>query len=180
MSKTNQIKDEIVEMIRLGIIGPGEKMPSIRSMAKKYGVSITPVTDAYNSLVSLQLVESRPQSGYYVTSSIDTLKSELDLQLHVGLNKSEHYSMVDDFFSGYSEIAFNANNDICFSFGSTSATSSVYPEMNFNSCLADYVQKLRGGYNPQVKLHDELSLKKAVLKLNAFLTQAVFCTKAWH
>ncbi len=164
MSKTNEIKDEILEMIRLGMIGPGEKMPSIRSMAKKYGVSITPVSDAYNALVAQQLVESRPQSGYYVTNSIEHLRKELDLQLHVGLNKSEHYSMVDDFFSGYSEIAFNVNNDIEFSFGSTSATSSVYPEMSFNSFLVSYIQSIREGVNQQVKLHDELPLKKAVMK----------------
>ncbi len=164
ISKTNEIKEEILEMIRLGIIGPGEKMPSIRSMAKKYGVSITPVNDAYNALVAQQLVESRPQSGYYVTNSIDLLQKELELQLHVGLNKSEHYSMVDDFFSGYSEIAFNVNNDIEFSFGSTSATSSVYPEMSFNSHLVNYIQGIREGFNNQVKLHDELPLKKAVMK----------------
>ncbi|MBR5491446.1 MAG: PLP-dependent aminotransferase family protein [Oscillospiraceae bacterium] len=164
MSKTNEIREEIMEMIRLGIIGPGEKMPSIRSMAKKYGVSITPVNDAYNALVAQQLVESRPQSGYYVTSSIDHLREELDLQLHVGLNKSEHYSMVDDFFSGYSEIAFNANNDIEFSFGSTSGTSTVYPEMNFNNFLVNYIQRSKEGFNPQVKLHDELRLKKSMLR----------------
>jgi len=164
LSKTTEIREEIVEMIRLGIIGPGEKMPSIRSMAKKYGVSITPVSDAYNALVEQQLVESRPQSGYYVTSSIERLHEELDLRLHVGLNKSEHYSMIDDFFSGYSEIAFNVNNDIEFSFGSTSGTSSVYPEMNFNSYLVNYIQNIKDGFNPQVKLHDELPLKKAVLR----------------
>jgi len=164
VSKVNRIKEEIVEMIRLGIIGPGEKLPSIRSMAKKHGVSITPINDAYNSLVSQGLIESRPQSGYYVTASVEKLQHELDLQLHVGLNKSEHYSMIDDFFSGYSEIAFNVNNDIEFSFGSTSATSSVYPEMNFNACLISCLQSMKEGFNQQVKLHDELSLKKAVMK----------------
>ena len=164
MSKTDEIRNEIIEMIRLGIIGPGEKLPSIRKTAKKYDVSITPVSDAYNALVSQQLVESRPQSGYFVTSSINKLQELLDLQLHVGLNKSEHYSMVDDFFSGYSEIAFNVNNDIKYSFGSTSATSSIYPEINFNSCLAECVYELKDAGNRQVKLHDELSLKKSIMK----------------
>ncbi len=164
MSKTDEIRNEIIEMIRLGIIGPGEKLPSIRKTANKYDVSITPVSDAYNALLAQQLVESRPQSGYFVTSSIEKLQELLDLQLHVGLNKSEHYSMVDDFFTGYSEIAFNVNNDIKFSFGSTSATSSIYPEMNFNSCLAECVNKLRDAGNRQVKLHDELPLKKSIMK----------------
>ena len=73
MSKTDEIRNEIIEMIRLGIIGPGEKLPSIRKTAIKHDVSITPVSDAYNTLVAQQLVESRPQSGYFVTSSIDKL-----------------------------------------------------------------------------------------------------------
>ena len=164
MSKTDEIRNEIIEMIRLGIIGPGEKLPSIRKTAKKFDVSITPVSDAYNALVAQQLVESRPQSGYYVTSSIDKLQELLDLQLHIGLNKSEHYSMVDDFFTGYSEIAFNANNDIKFSFGSTSASSSIYPEKNFNSCLAECIHDIKVAGNRQVKLHDELTLKKSIMK----------------
>ena len=164
MSKTKLIKEEILDMIRLGIIGPGDKVPSIRSMAKKHGVSITPVNDAYNALVAMQLVESRPQSGYYVSSSTEHLQEYAKLHLHASLNKSEHYSVMDDFFAGYSAAALNANNDIRFSFGSTSATSSVYPEKDFNSCLADCMHRLKSGDNRQVILHDELPLKKSILK----------------
>ncbi|MBR5260904.1 MAG: PLP-dependent aminotransferase family protein, partial [Oscillospiraceae bacterium] len=164
MSKTTNIKQDIIDMIRLGVISPGEKMPSIRSLAKKYGVSITPVNDAYNALIAMQLVESRPQSGYYVNSSVDKLQEVLDTRLHIGLNKSEHYSMVDDFLSGYSEIALNSNNDIHFSFGSTSASSLLYPELHFNNCLLQAVRASDTGGNYQVRLHDELNFKKNIMK----------------
>lgn len=164
MSKTTNIKQDIIDMIRLGVISPGEKMPSIRSLAKKYGVSITPVNDAYNALIAMGLVESRPQSGYYVTSSVEKLQEILDLRLHVGLNKSEHYSMVDDFLSGYSEIALNSNNDIRFSFGSTSASSLLYPEMHFNNSLLQAIRTSDTGGNYQVRLHDELNFKKNIMK----------------
>lgn len=47
---------------------PGEKLPSLRSMGKQLGVSITTIDLAYNQLLMEGYITSKPQSGYYVCS----------------------------------------------------------------------------------------------------------------
>jgi len=54
-------------MIDEGTLDTGERVPSLRSMSKRLKVSITTVMQAYARLEDEGLIESRPQSGYFVT-----------------------------------------------------------------------------------------------------------------
>lgn len=49
-----------------GNILPAEKLPSLRSLAKHLGLSLTTIELAYSQLLVEGYVESRPQSGFYV------------------------------------------------------------------------------------------------------------------
>lgn len=60
----NHLKKEITE----GRISKGEKLPSLRTLAKNLSISITTVEMAYNQLLVEGYVKSKPQSGYYTTS----------------------------------------------------------------------------------------------------------------
>lgn len=55
-------------MIDEGVIRMGEKLPSIRQASQQFGVSLSTVTKAYEQLEHEGLIESRPQSGFYVAS----------------------------------------------------------------------------------------------------------------
>ena len=61
---------QIYEYIRKGLtdgrIAAGDRLPSIRNMAKILGVSITTVRMAYDQLMVEGYLESKPQSGFYV------------------------------------------------------------------------------------------------------------------
>ncbi len=164
MSKKDLIANEILQMIKQGAVGPGDKLPSIRTLAQQYKVSITPVTDAYDDLVSLHWVENRPHSGYYVSCTLqnDFQTAEYERQIH--LNVSERYGMVDHFISGYSHIAFNVNNDIYYAFGSTATSASLYPCSNFNMYYAHSLRHLKVEGNFQTRPHDESALKKEIMK----------------
>jgi len=164
MSIKEDIAHNIVEMIQRGSLLPGDKMPSIRSLAKQYGVSMTPVIDAYNDLVSRQLVESRPGSGYYITKSSEEIGEAMDLQRRISLNVNEHYTQMENFIAGYSELVFNVNNNTQYYFGTTSASSLLYPEMGYNSALAKALRHAESSGNFQVQLHDDVSLKKNLMK----------------
>lgn len=61
-----QISNIITEMIQQGTFRPGERIPSVRQMSKQQRVSISTVLKAYLELENQGLIESRPQSGYYV------------------------------------------------------------------------------------------------------------------
>ena len=58
------LRDEISE----GRISPGERLPSLRSMADSLGISVTTVKIAYEQLMAEGYLISRPQSGFYAAS----------------------------------------------------------------------------------------------------------------
>jgi len=160
MSKKAEIESRIIDMIRQGVLMPGEKLPSIRRMAKEYHISMTPVTDAYCDLAAAHWVESRPSSGFYVNRHA----GETGETKKLNLNASEHYSLLDDFLAGYSQIAVNSTNDIRFPFGTTSMNSRVYPESEYNQFLIRAVQAptfMPGGL---MQMHDEADLKRSIMK----------------
>ncbi len=61
-----QVIDLIAENIDSGTLRPGDRLPSLRRMSKRIGVSIPTVRQAYIELERQRRVESRPQSGFYV------------------------------------------------------------------------------------------------------------------
>lgn len=62
-----QLYKEIRGGILSGEIAVGEKLPSLRSLSKTLGVSITTIQMAYDQLLVEGYITSRPQSGYYVS-----------------------------------------------------------------------------------------------------------------
>ena len=60
------IAQGLVEQIETGTLKPGEKLPSLRDMRLRTGVSLGTVLTAYAELESRGIIEARPRSGYYV------------------------------------------------------------------------------------------------------------------
>ncbi len=54
------------ERIENGVFYSGMRLPSVRTLSSDHGVSITTAQQAYRQLESEGLIESKPQSGYYV------------------------------------------------------------------------------------------------------------------
>ncbi|HXH01917.1 MAG TPA: PLP-dependent aminotransferase family protein [Candidatus Competibacteraceae bacterium] len=63
-----QVAHDIADSVHKGAYLPGDKMPSLRQLSGRLGVSISTVTQAYRLLESQGVVEVRPQSGYYVSA----------------------------------------------------------------------------------------------------------------
>lgn len=53
-------------MIRGGSLRPGDRLPSVRSLSRTRQVSPSTVLQAYDTLMTERLIESRTRSGYYV------------------------------------------------------------------------------------------------------------------
>ncbi|MDO4868735.1 MAG: PLP-dependent aminotransferase family protein [Bacillota bacterium] len=62
-----QLYDHIKHSIMTGDIAEGEKLPSLRNLAKSTGLSITTIEQAYNQLLVEGYIYSKAQSGYYVS-----------------------------------------------------------------------------------------------------------------
>jgi DNA-binding transcriptional MocR family regulator len=61
-----KLADEIAEAVRRGVFAPGEKIASVRQASLQHEVSIKTVLHAYALLESRGILETRPQSGYFV------------------------------------------------------------------------------------------------------------------
>jgi DNA-binding transcriptional MocR family regulator len=61
-----RVANELARQIEEGAYQPGDRIPSIRRQAQQLDVSLATVQNAYELLESRRLIESRPQSGFYV------------------------------------------------------------------------------------------------------------------
>lgn len=64
-----QFADRIEKQIKSGVLSVGDKLPSIREVCAETGYSMSTVSKAYYEIESRSLIESRPQSGYYVSNT---------------------------------------------------------------------------------------------------------------
>ncbi|MEZ5337126.1 MAG: PLP-dependent aminotransferase family protein [bacterium] len=62
-----QIHEQIVSLVRDGLLAPGERISSVRNLAKDLDVSVTTVFNAYDMLAAENIIERRSGSGTYIT-----------------------------------------------------------------------------------------------------------------
>jgi DNA-binding transcriptional MocR family regulator len=63
-----QIAESIARPIRAGTLMRGERIPSVRELARQRSVSLGTVLQAYRMLEDSRLIEARPRSGYFVAA----------------------------------------------------------------------------------------------------------------
>lgn len=66
MKRYEKFADQIADLIRSGMLAPGEKVPSVRHASRTYGVSPSTVFQAYYLLEDRGLIQARARSGYFV------------------------------------------------------------------------------------------------------------------
>ncbi|WP_400194320.1 PLP-dependent aminotransferase family protein [Hymenobacter sp. B81] len=64
-----RIATALEQQIRRGVLGPGDRLPSLRAVRQLHGVSLNTAKQAYLELERRWLIEARPQSGFYVRRS---------------------------------------------------------------------------------------------------------------
>lgn len=66
MKRYERFADQIAELIRSGVLAPGDRVPSVRHASRTYGVSPSTVFQAYYLLEDRGLIQARARSGYFV------------------------------------------------------------------------------------------------------------------
>lgn len=64
-----RIANTIEQQIKKDILKIGDRLPSLRVICREYGVSQSTAIQAYHYLESRSLIQSRPQSGFFVCQS---------------------------------------------------------------------------------------------------------------
>jgi DNA-binding transcriptional MocR family regulator len=60
------ISERILELIQSSALRVGERVPSVRQLSERFGVSVNTVIQSYRQLEAEGYLEARPQSGFYV------------------------------------------------------------------------------------------------------------------
>ncbi|MGA3119443.1 MAG: PLP-dependent aminotransferase family protein [Polyangiaceae bacterium] len=67
-----RVAETLAREIREGLYAPGDRLPSVREAARRLAISTSTVLEAYGQLLDRGLIESRPQSGFYVRMAART------------------------------------------------------------------------------------------------------------
>lgn len=62
-----EITNNIASLIRSKVLKTGERLPSVRMLCQEYGISMNTAKRVFLELESQSLIESKPQSGYFVS-----------------------------------------------------------------------------------------------------------------
>lgn len=65
-----RIAGALEKQIRNHVLKTGDRLPSLRTVCREYGVSMNTATQAYVELERRGLIASRPQSGFFVNTFV--------------------------------------------------------------------------------------------------------------
>ena len=67
LSLSDEIVEQIIDLISRGILRPGERMPSEKQLCQQFGVGRTSVREALRSLSVMGILEPHAGEGTYVS-----------------------------------------------------------------------------------------------------------------
>src|SRR5665213_2594997 len=67
-----QIVDQVRQALRLGVLRPGDQLPTVRDVVEQIAINPNTVHRAYRELEQQGLTEGRPGSGTFVKRSLAT------------------------------------------------------------------------------------------------------------
>lgn len=134
-----RIANNIEHKINNEVIKLGDKLPSIREMCREHGVSMSSALQAYYVLEGKGLIESRPQSGYYVCYSNKRFLRTPETTQPVNTTEAQDTEMIIN--KVYAEIGTKNNTN--FSLGVPSA--ALLPVAKLNKALTHAIRNLDGG-----------------------------------
>ena len=153
-----EIADSIENQIEKGVLVPGEKLPSIRTICFENNVSMSTAQAAYYTLISKSLVEARPKSGYFVSN---WLKHSLELP-KTSKPQIDHSRKTDDVLVARVFDSMNAKKSTRFSLGSPS--NELLPITQLNRALNSAIKELSGCGTEYEKIEGNNQLRKHIAR----------------
>lgn len=74
LSLQHQLRQKLIDAIHRGVLRPGRRLPSSRSLAARIGVSRNTVSLAYDALLAEGHIVSRSRSGIFVASDVPSVR----------------------------------------------------------------------------------------------------------
>ena len=141
-----QLYDRIKEDILTGSIKAGEKLPSLRSLSKELGISLTTIEQAYNQLMVEGYISSKPQAGFFA-EEIGTAREQ---ETEEGVEEiAEEVMTENEFIHDPSSFDFNkwkkcSNEVFNYYSGQLLFESDPQGERALRNEIAKYIYRSRG------------------------------------
>jgi DNA-binding transcriptional MocR family regulator len=174
VNKQQQIEEILINLILQGNILPGERLPSIRNVAAQYGVSLTPVAEAFRGLEDREIVYSRPNSGYFVSEDVFTLPEFASNKRQKTKLLVDQFKLLNDRYSSYASISLNPANDISTVLGSAAASSYFYSEQHLYEHISRIAKEYVFQTNYQAYPKDDPELVNEIMKWMIPLKSSIF------
>ena len=153
-----KIANGLQQQINTEVLKAGDKLPSIRMICRQHGVSMSTAQFAYYELERKSLIESRPQSGYYVSHSF---RSKLAIPAASRPLRKPAATKANDLF----ENTFNDANEQDFTVFSRGVPAlSLLPVAKLNKGILQAVRTLPGSGTMYESLQGNEKLRSAVAK----------------
>ena len=146
----NQILDNILRT--------GDKLPSLRTICREYGVSQNTALNAYYHLESKMLIETRPQSGYYVRYSRTRIPS---------IPKITNPSMIASYGDGelmVSKVYGNLGEDSNLALSLGTPANELLPIAKLNKGLLQATRDLKGSGVTSDKVEGNERLRRQIAR----------------
>lgn len=149
-SLQKQINDDVLKV--------GDKLPSIRMICRQHGVSMSTAQFAYYELEAKSLIESRPQSGYYVSN---TFRRQLAMPASSNPSGKTTVKQASDIF----EYSFHSGADKNFTLFSRGApATALLPVAKLNKGAMQAVRTLPGGGTTYESLQGNEKLRSQIAR----------------
>ncbi|MCS3529025.1 PLP-dependent aminotransferase family protein [Chryseobacterium sp. JUb7] len=151
-----EIASGIATQIRKGVLKPGDKLPSVRMLCQDHHISMNTAKRVFLELESQSLVDSKPQSGYFVSplTVIDLPLAEISSPSLIANNKEP-----DELISKVYENIGNKNMTI-FSIGIPSG--DLLPQAKLKKEIINATRELKEGGTEYEELQGNLKLRRMI------------------
>jgi GntR family transcriptional regulator len=76
-----QLADQVRQALRLGILNPGDQLPTVREVVASIAINPNTVLKAYKELEQQGLAEGRPGQGTFILRSLSSTSRSAQLRL---------------------------------------------------------------------------------------------------
>lgn len=98
-----QIAETMEGQIKRAVLQWGDKLPSLRTVCREFGVSMNTAIQAYLELEKRALIESRPQSGYYVSYKLRSAVPDISKPM-LGSRQEQADELIASVYKGLSRV----------------------------------------------------------------------------
>jgi Transcriptional regulators containing a DNA-binding HTH domain and an aminotransferase domain (MocR family) and their eukaryotic orthologs len=152
------IAESIEKQIMDKVLNIGDKLPSVRELSKKQEVSMSTILQAYYHLEGKGLVESRPQSGYYVRFNPTRFPQKMEKSSPKTLPSSKNVEAI------ISEVYDDFSIPGVIRFSSSVPATEILPLAKLNKAMAQAMRELDGHGVPYDNIAGNESLRRQIAR----------------